>query len=177
MGTTNRQITSYEKSKAFHEAGHIVAALNRGISVRSATIVPQEGSQAFVTMGSVVRHLSPQERKLPSNWPRVEAELVTLFAGPIAEKLYEQAQNHRDPIRPVASTFARHANNDCHEAEILGREIHSADADLEACLDQISDIVHQEIIDSWPRVVAVAEALAVKRTLGAADIFLAFHGQ
>jgi ATP-dependent Zn protease len=163
MTNLDARIKKQDLLSAYHEAGHIVALLNRRVRVHSATIVPSETGRAHVSSRSLSDHFSPEELKLPSSWPRVEAHLTILCAGPIAEMLFSRENNGGG------------GGSDFPRADDLARATGLSEEAMEACLERIMDSVVQEMKDFWESVVSLANMLYAKRTADEADIFLAYR--
>jgi hypothetical protein len=66
--------------KAYHEAGHAVAAYRLGVEVRSATILPDHDSAGYVTHGDLFcGHTLGSDRAV------LERAIKISLAGPLAE--------------------------------------------------------------------------------------------
>ena len=66
--------------KAYHEAGHAVAAYRLGVEVRSATILPDHYSAGYVTHGDLFcGHTLGSDRAV------LERAIKISLAGPLAE--------------------------------------------------------------------------------------------
>jgi hypothetical protein len=81
------------KSIAYHEAGHaVIARLNR-IRIISLSIIPDDTSLGRMNQHSLWHETSPSyDSTTRSRW-RMERQVKTLFAGCIAEAIYEKQNN------------------------------------------------------------------------------------
>jgi hypothetical protein len=163
--TVNQQIAIRRKASAYHEAGHIVIALNRGIRVHSASIIMNEDYEAVAIISSPTKGLTPEQRRLPENRPRVEADLSILIAGILASQIYDY-----DSHTPALGS------RDFAEALKLARDIDPSDFAVETSFRRINDLITHEIVDSWQSIVCVAENLFSRMTLNETDIYLAYRG-
>jgi hypothetical protein len=77
---------------AFHEAGHAVAHFDLEIPIGYVTIVPKGDSLGRAT-GRRPRWFDPDEVSARMQW-HVQREIVSLYAGPIAESKMTGAGNH-----------------------------------------------------------------------------------
>jgi len=72
--------------KAYHEAGHAVAAYRLGVEVRSATILPDHYSAGYVTHGDLFcGHTLGSDRAV------LERAIKISLAGPLAEARFSPA--------------------------------------------------------------------------------------
>jgi hypothetical protein len=86
--TGNRRAARQQLATAYHEAGHAVAALQLGLSVKAVTIEPAEDHLGLTTFKKLRGLTDASIYAMP---PRVryrfEAAAVTALAGDIAERL------------------------------------------------------------------------------------------
>jgi hypothetical protein len=75
------------KATAYHEAGHAVASWYQGLKFKEASIVPNsdEGTLGHVLTCRFPKWFDPEIDATPKVRLRAEAEIMSLFAGQIAE--------------------------------------------------------------------------------------------
>src|SRR5262245_17726030 len=84
-------------STAYHEAGHAVAAIVKGIKVEKATIKPDKDYLGVVIQKRIqksVRDALEYGSPTPAKRERIEIHAIILLAGGIAERKYRGRYNH-----------------------------------------------------------------------------------
>ena len=76
------------KAIAYHEPGHIVAALDQRVQVRDATIVPNEDYLGQVAHHSIFGRVRPDRARSQRASRRIEQSIIVSMAGPAAQRLY-----------------------------------------------------------------------------------------
>jgi ATP-dependent Zn protease len=161
-----RRSKASERSTAFHEAGHAVAAvvLQKGFSY--ATIVPDKDKD---TLGHVNYHrvgLSMDEFRRQEfgieqtiNKRKVEREVMISLAGDIAERCVNGGRFH------PGSTQDYHTAFDYADVLTFGNTPES-----EALVHRLFKVTEQLVKDHWTAVTQVAEELIELKTVKAARI-------
>ncbi len=201
MGAERRSMIMSEAEKrntAYHEAGHALAGLKTAgcDPVHKITIVPR-GHALGVTM------MLPREDKLSLSKKYAEGMIVYAMGGRAAEKLMfdSQTSGASDDIKK-ATDIARKMV--CHwgmsdkvgplaigkrdEEIFLGRGSQQSEFFSEKLAQLIDEEIHRLVSDGYEKalavlkeyqsnLVALAEALLIKETLGAQDIARVMGGE
>ncbi|HEV2347399.1 MAG TPA: hypothetical protein VGS97_25110 [Actinocrinis sp.] len=138
-----------DERTAHHEAGHAVAYLASGLSIRYATIRARGGNHGRVA--------PPRRRRIG-----VTDAYVTACAGPVAEGLYLwHAADEDDRAGCEVNDFIMAAwlAGGCGDMQVF-------DGEREGVWDSWQDTTKTMVVERyWPAVTAIAEALLIHNTL------------
>jgi hypothetical protein len=137
---------------AYHEAGHIVAAIEKGIRISYATIVPTKTRKGYV---QPVGRLVPKDPDLQRTF--VEKEIIFLLAGPAAEQMLVGRESIGDKL------------DDVRVEEFLAC-LHSDPQVRKAYLIYLMKLVGQILVHDWDLVTALAQALMSRGVLTGDEI-------
>jgi hypothetical protein len=145
-----------ERSTAYHEAGHAVAAIAQGVAVRSITIVPskQEGYAGRVQHEDLTRRVNLDTDNSPNIRSRIERQIVVALAGAAAQRKYDRR-----------SWRSFHSSGDYETAANLADAISSSTAASEAFLNWLAIATDDLIATRWVEVEKIAKALLEEKTL------------
>jgi hypothetical protein len=146
---------------AYHEAGHAVVGIKFGRKVEAITIEREDnkwqGRVLFARMPHVDAWLksTPVPAPTPEILTFVENSVASLYAGPIAE-----AMRYKGRGKYVEAT----AINDLEKVKNL-RTTFFKEEDADKFYKQAADRAADALVEEWPRVKKLAEALLWHRTL------------
>jgi ATP-dependent Zn protease len=145
---------------AYHEAGHAVAAVYLGGTVRSLTIDPdRDDGPARFGDAQIEWH----RRSLTAKEFQHKLVLVAL-AGPVAEMIYTG-----DPLHPgFVAEWADDWHNAWQAAEPIMPDERLRLAFLEEAAKQLHELLQQD--DRWAAIAALADELVAHETLEAEQI-------
>lgn len=138
---------------AYHEAGHVVVAVELGGRVLSATLDPEATDEGPVRDGDVT-----------VEWPSgrsAKADVLVALAGPVAEMIYTDGEP--DPSVLVAWS------GDYHQAHAAVAHIYESAVHQKQHLQAATDDLHNMLTrdDIWTVVGDVADALMAHEHLDA----------
>ena len=154
-----RVSSSARRATAFHEAGHAVAARDRGFRLHRATIVPSGDYAGIVEHSNPLRGIDLGSDRSPLARLRAEDAIIVHLAGPAAQRRYKPR-----------SYRSYHGKIDYERA--LGLAV-AQNGPFEAAKAQLRwlEIVARDMIEQqWHFVESVAEALLEKGTLSGAQL-------
>lgn len=156
----------------YHEAGHVIIALSRGLKVHSATVIPSPADNAdgHVHCDIPLIGLAPEKLRLQERGKAVEATIAVFLAGKIA-----QQRHNLDSWGDVLKDFSE----DYAKAILIFNTAYADSCHTIAehkSFGQIEKLVRAEIADSWGKVRRVADALIERKTLNEAEILAAYEG-
>jgi hypothetical protein len=139
---------------AYHEAGHVVAALMQGVAVRSVTIVPdkQKAYLGLVRHEDLTRGVNLETDNSSRTRSRIEKLIVVTFAGTAAQRRYDRR-----------SWRSFHSSGDYNSAVRLADVVCSSSAASEAFLKWLAVTADDLIGAHWPDVEKIAKALLEER--------------
>lgn len=148
---------------AYHEAGHAVAAHFLELPLRRATIVPNEEEG---TAGHVLYRPLPQRlrealaygRPTPAQRVRAENQVISAFAGPIAERRYYGRRNLVG------------ASSDYQQIADFLFALSASDDEVTAYANWLEQRAISLIETRWRAVEAVATALLERQTLSGSEV-------
>ena len=146
---------------AYHEAGHVVAALMQGVAVRSVTIVPdkQKAYHGLTRHEDLTRGVDLETDNSSRTRSRIEKMIVVRFAGAAAQRRYDRR-----------SWRGFHSSSDYKIAARLAATVCSSPAASKAFLKWLAVTADDLIGAHWPYVEKVAKALLEEKTLSRARI-------
>jgi hypothetical protein len=139
-----------ERSTAYHEAGHVVAAVAQGVALRAITIVPdkQEGYAGRVQHGDLTSRVNLEADNTARTRSRIERQIVIALAGAAAQRRYDRR-----------SWRSFHSSSDYEVAANLADAISSSPAASEAFLKWLAAATDDLITARWAEVEKIAKAL------------------
>jgi hypothetical protein len=150
---------------AYHEAGHAVAAFERGVPVHHASIIPTEGTKGHIRHATTFRRSeSPEWDTSPRNRIKAERAVIIAFAGGIA-------QRHRFPRSHVGDE--RDLANAVDVIEYFARSEEHLALWLRTLRQEAKDLITGE--QWWPVVEALAAKLMEQRQMRRAEIEECIH--
>lgn len=147
---------------AYHEAGHAVAAVVQGLEVQRATIAADHEEWGCVEVAPVEDDFSPEWDPPEKVKEVLEPRLVTLLAGRVAEELRAGgvALSETDESdwgdRQAVVEFA-----DC---------LAGGPEQTQTLVDSLIERARELLIENWPAVAAVAQALLERETLSGEEV-------
>jgi hypothetical protein len=167
--------------KAYHEAGHAMAARALGIGVPYVTVFPVADDASATAMAQSAAWLA-RDHDLTAQIAAYEKDAKVNLAGPHAQHRYR-------PVKNVKKAEARGWSGDIANAEsavvrivLLKAGVDPGDdpttvtlteqqlADCNAVLGQLWDASAALVEDNWPAIERVAQALLVRRVLNQDDV-------
>jgi hypothetical protein len=142
---------SARERTAYHEAGHIVASIDQGIALYSATIVPAEDCKGLV---QPIPRLLPKDLGLLRVF--IEKETIILLAGPVAEQWFVGAR-------------VGYKSDDVRVEEFVSALLSDPEL-IDAYLNYVMKRVVQILAHYWDLVDAFAYALMERGTLNQDEI-------
>lgn len=82
------------RGTAYHEAGHAVAAFTQRVGIRRVTIVPEADTLGHMLRRKFSKSFRPDLRMTPHVRERIEAAVICLMAGGLAEAKAMGRRNH-----------------------------------------------------------------------------------
>jgi Peptidase family M41 len=151
------------KAIAYHEAGHIVAAVDQGVQVREATIMPNGDDLGQVTHHSIFGRIRLDSDRSQRARRRVERSIIVSMAGPAAQRLYCKRNRARSwPLHGGESDYSKAFDIAC--------DMCSSHEAAEAYLNWLAIAAHDLIGAQWALVEIFASALLEHSTLSAVQI-------
>lgn len=140
---------------AYHEAGHAVAAYALGRPLPELSMEPEEEALGTCSF-SLWEAFEPEPQGGPEAVERIEVEIITTLAGPLAEELATGVFHEEAAESDLLLTI------ELADLLIGGPE------EREACLDALHERAEAILREHWSAVQALAEALVRKRRIDAA---------
>jgi ATP-dependent Zn protease len=144
---------------AYHEAGHVVAAVVVGLSPHSASIVPDIDTDGRVRHKKPFHGINLEVDNSDRARLRVERNIIICFAGPSAQRKHQPR-----------SWRTWHGQTDFETAVDLAGRVSGSDAEADAFLKWLNERAVALVNFHWESVERVATALLARRTLNAAEI-------
>lgn len=174
---------SQEAKVAHHEAGHAVAARVQGIPVAFITTLAVDQRSAAAALTHSATYLS---REAGSKiWlAAIRKDIIVCLSGPFAQQRYRpQQQKKRYPPAEWVDDF-NNARNFAGTAALIasGIEVNAMEKTIpvemtaeqiayaDLMLQQCHQAAHNLVVDHWPAIVKVAEALLSRPILNADDL-------
>ena len=155
------------EATAYHEAGHMVAALRLRVRIRTATIIPGDGYLGKVKHERLFPKIEIEAGDINRIEGKISKQIVISLAGPIAQRRF----NPR-------SWRHYHGQHDHETAADLALKINGRDEKAtDAYLKWLSLRAERLIEDDRPLVTACAERLMREKTLGYGEIIVEALGQ
>jgi hypothetical protein len=139
---------------AYHEAGHVIVALQLGARVRLVTIEPNhdDGPLRYGNTEVLWSKSRYSEKQLQENFVK------TALAGPVTEMIYTG-----EPLHPA---FVKEWVDDWRHAWEAAASLHTQPERRLTWLEASIRKLHAELKDSfWPAIAALADELAAHETL------------
>jgi hypothetical protein len=157
------------EATAYHEAGHMVAAVHLGVPIRHATIV--SGQNALGKYAGSIRHqpLFPMFEIEAGDIGRIEGKvskrIIILLAGPIAQRRFRRS-----------SWRSWHGRIDYETAADLAQTLNGGDEKATNAYLKWLSLRAERLVDfDWPDVVACAERLMSRKTLSSREVLEAIR--
>jgi ATP-dependent Zn protease len=153
-----KKTKKYSAHTAYHEAGHVVAAIAQGLEVEHATVVPNKtrGTQEWYSAG----------RTKLKEWDYGQAGVITLLSGRSAQKKWSPSS-----VRKV------HSAGDFELAQMYSGVAPGTVYDSDAIRDQLQrrwkrlqERSEQLIHVNWKSVETIAERLLEEGELGEVEL-------
>jgi ATP-dependent Zn protease len=155
MRHASRRFTEKDEiATAYHEAGHVVAAVRLGVRVKKATIIGDGRYYGIVHCADVFGGLRLDVDRSSRARTRVERQVILSLAGPAAEAEFLG--------RPIKGNFAR---ADYQTALDVADHMCSSSEEAQAYLKWLEIRARDLIKVFWPDVEKVSSELTKNKTL------------